>query len=41
VYDTAERTYGLILHVDGGGNVVFKDEFTNARENFGKKDVLR
>jgi hypothetical protein len=41
VYDTSERTYGLILHVDGEGKVAFKEEFTNTRENFGKKDVLR
>ncbi|MEY4227626.1 MAG: hypothetical protein RLZ84_218 [Actinomycetota bacterium] len=41
VYDTTERTYGLVLHVDGDGKVVFKDEFTNSRENFEKKEVLR
>ena len=41
IYDTTERTHGLILHVDGDGVVVFKDEFTNPRENFVKKDVLR
>lgn len=41
IYDTTERTHGLILHVDGDGVAVFKDEFTNPRENFVKKDVLR
>lgn len=41
VYDTSERTYGTVLHVDGDGARVFQDDFTNMRENFTIKDVRR
>lgn len=41
VYDTSERTYGTVLHVDSDGTRVFQDDFTNMRENFTIKDVRR
>ncbi len=41
IYDTAERSYGTVMHVDNTGVVVFQDNFTNPRENFTIKDVQR